>query len=327
MGNQEPRSGDAYAGIMLSPGSSAPYREYIQTKLSQRLIPGQTYEVSWYVSLAERSSLTLKGWGAYFSKTEIDSTGYILSSLLPQVQSHIVVRDTNQWMRISGTFVAARAFQYLNIGFFAAETQSNWALTGHGSQNCAYYFIDDVIVKPIFPIVLPVTEVNLSANRLPSGEVKLNWISMNEQMLSHYEIERADAAGQFAPLTQPVLATGLPQEMAEYSYEDASTFGQNELHYRLRMVDLDGNFAYSKVVSVSLNPNEKQAKVGPNPFENEVRIDWQQESTGSLHIQIISSTGQRVKQKSYYREAGLHHFLIDDLHDLPAGVYFVQIQD
>lgn len=327
LGNQEPRSGHAFAGLMNVPGPNSLYREYIQSKLTHPLIPGQMYEVSWYVSLGESSTLTAKGWGAYFSTAKIDTIGYSLAGLRPQVQVHTLVRDTLGWVRISGTFTATRAFKYLNIGFFSPTSQTSWYLTGHGSQAAAYYFIDDVELKPIFPVILPVTEVHLSAFHLPSGHVELDWTSWNEQLLSHYEIERAGPDGQFITLDQSVTAVGAPQELADYRYEDASTFGLSELHYRLRIVDQDGSFAYSDVASVFQPQEDQMGQVGPNPFRNELAISWQQLEAGAVDVQVLNVSGQIVKEMVFHRDRGVQKLLIQDLNGLPMGAYFVCVQD
>lgn len=327
LGNQEPRSGHAYAGMMISPGPNNLYREYIQTKLSQPLLRGQMYEVSWYVSLGESSSLTAKGWGACFSETKIDTLGFSLVGMRPQVRVQTLVRDTNNWVRISGTFTATASYEYLTIGFFASPSTTSWYLTGHGNNAAAYYFVDDVELKPIFPVFLPVTQVNLSAYTLPSAHIQLDWASWDEQLLSHYEIERAGPDGQFMTLDQSIKAIGAPQEMADYSYEDRSTFGMRELHYRLRMVDQDGSFAYSDVVSIFPPQHEQLGQLSPNPFRNEMAIAWQHQQAGSIEVQILDVSGKSVKQTFFHRDAGVQKLLIQDLQGLPSGVYFVRIQD
>ncbi len=327
MGQQEPLSSHAFAGMMVQPGPTSLYREYIQTQLTHPLIPGQMYEVSWHVSLGEASGLTAKGWGACFSTQKIDSSGYSLIGLQPDIQSQVLVRDTLSWVRISGTFTASQASQYMSIGFFLPQTQTSWYLTGHGNQQKAYYFVDDVVLRPIFPLILPVTEVHLAASRMPSGHVQLDWNSWNEQQLNSYEIERSGPDGHFATLDQPVSARGAPQEMEGYRYEDRSAFGMSELHYRLRIVDQDGSFAYSDVVSVFQPLDESFGQIGPNPFRHEMMVSWQHFREGNIDVRILNTSGQLVKNMFFRRARGLQQLLISDLSALPMGVYIVHVQD
>ena len=70
-GYQAAHSGNAYAGFVLF----GAVREYIQAPLLSPLVAGESYRVSFYVSLAEGSFWAIDAIGAHFSNGPITSSG------------------------------------------------------------------------------------------------------------------------------------------------------------------------------------------------------------------------------------------------------------
>ncbi len=71
-GKQEPKEGEAYAGIYTYAnqrkyGVSKDYREYISGELSDTLYAGEKYNISFYISLADKSGFATKDFGILFT--------------------------------------------------------------------------------------------------------------------------------------------------------------------------------------------------------------------------------------------------------------------
>ncbi len=155
-GNQFPVTGQAYGGFYArtQPPQYALYREYIETPLSAPLVTGQTYDVSFYVSLADQSQIAVDRIGAYLSVGPVGvvNTDYTLP-FTPQI-NHLVgspVTDKTGWTIVSGSFVAAGGEDTLVIGNFASNAATT-PVTGQGGNNWgAYYYVDDVAVTPAAP--------------------------------------------------------------------------------------------------------------------------------------------------------------------------------
>jgi len=167
IGHQLPRTGNAYSGFYVQ---LTPTREYIETKLNDTLIAGQTYLVSFYVSRAESFNLAADKIGAYFSDTAIVVNDYHHIQVIPQVENTNgnIISDTTNWVNIQGTFIANGTETYLIIGNFRddALTLVDTIITNSPNGYGAYYFIDDVSVS----IVTGIEEnsENNSANIYPS---------------------------------------------------------------------------------------------------------------------------------------------------------------
>lgn len=163
LGYQNPRTGGSMVGIYCSLTN---YREYIETELKEKLQKGETYHLSFHVSLSEYSPEAVATIGGLFTekmlmdttrgmltlndiKTQNNGVKQKLSSYYkPQVVNPFnkVLSDTLSWTRIEGDFVAQGGEKFLTIGNFYPAEQSNVVYVP-GLRNIlpgAYYYVDDV---------------------------------------------------------------------------------------------------------------------------------------------------------------------------------------
>ncbi|MBP7272309.1 MAG: OmpA family protein [Saprospiraceae bacterium] len=173
-GDQKPHSGTAMVGLTLYGCQfGKPHcREYIQIQLSEPLVVGQNYALSFWVSHLPRS-LRINNIGAAFSVNKIDIKTDALLTLLPQVYAHQPIDVLpHKWHQLSGEFVADAEANYLIIGNFFSDSLTT-ALGGLSNQlDYAYYYIDDVTLvkkEPILPI--PVKDDDLTKIPLAKGKV------------------------------------------------------------------------------------------------------------------------------------------------------------
>ncbi len=153
LGFQYARTGAAYAGILLCypfPFGSN-YREYLEIKLSQQLINGKKYCAGFYVSVADKYRLVTDAIGIYFSNDSVlySSSGYSNLPYVPQVSnaSGNILADTANWMPVSGEYVASGGEEFIIIGNFKTDVNTNLDTIGGGAFiDEAYYFIDDIFV-------------------------------------------------------------------------------------------------------------------------------------------------------------------------------------
>ncbi|MEP6792763.1 MAG: T9SS type A sorting domain-containing protein, partial [Saprospiraceae bacterium] len=146
-GSQTPRTGSAYAGFILQPTNL--YREYLEVQLSSPLISGNSYQVSFYVSLADQARWAIDKFGAYLSNTMVGPiTGAPVLSLTPQVSNPLGNFITNKtgWTLVSGTYVASGGENFLVIGNFYDNISTTPVIGLGGFYQGSYYYIDDVSV-------------------------------------------------------------------------------------------------------------------------------------------------------------------------------------
>lgn len=121
IGNQCPKSGEKYAGI-ITYDMSGSYREYVQGELSSPLQAGQTYCVSFYVSLGDDVPFASNNIGVHFANTHqvwnpVCGGTWSPPNLTPQLNYTCVLTNTN-WVRLQWDHVATGGEQYIIIGKF-----------------------------------------------------------------------------------------------------------------------------------------------------------------------------------------------------------------
>ena len=172
-GKQIPRSGHSMSGITVyGCENGKPHcREYIQIQLSEPLVVGQDYLAEMWVSHLPKS-LRVNNLGFYFSTERV---GEITDGVLPfepYVKADDVIEGENhRWRKVTGRFVADTEAEFLIIGNFIPDSLTETRPAPNGSLPFAYYYIDDVMVKKIPPILpIPVPEDDLSKVTLEAGK-------------------------------------------------------------------------------------------------------------------------------------------------------------
>ncbi len=152
-GNQAPHSGMAYGGfISYAPGISD-YREYAAGTLSSALVAGQTYYVSFYISLSDKSPITVNRLGVYFSSIQILNTISDCQNesttlpYTPQLEAINTISDKTNWVLVQWSYVAAGGESHFAIGNFYSDIHTNSTSVSGGLSQFAYYYIDDVCVS------------------------------------------------------------------------------------------------------------------------------------------------------------------------------------
>ncbi len=103
--------------------------------------------------------------------------------------------------------------------------------------------------------------------RLNDNKVVLSWATDMQKNTSHFVIERSTNGKDYDEAAL-LFAEGNSNKYTEYSYTDKLPAGSNGvLFYRLRMVDIDGQYKYSIVRVVKLGKTTDALSIAtyPNP--------------------------------------------------------------
>jgi len=149
------QNGKGYAGLAAYeyyPG--IPYREYIETKLLQPLQSGIKYFVHFYLSLADSAGYATDDMGIYFSTDSLVCDTCFYFPVVPQIKNPLgnFLTDKNNWMLLSGSYIAMGGEQFITIGNFTDENSCDTiSVPGGGELSsevrwCAYYYIDAIYI-------------------------------------------------------------------------------------------------------------------------------------------------------------------------------------
>jgi hypothetical protein len=142
---QPASTGSAYmAQVTMAPQVGVDYRENIYAQLISPLIAGQDYDVHLMVSWTDNSQYATNNIGVKFSMDTIFPIDGVA-----QVYSSAVINDTQNWTEISGSFTAEVAYEYIAVGNFLTDDETESA---YDCPSCTFnqhaYYIDDVCVVP-----------------------------------------------------------------------------------------------------------------------------------------------------------------------------------
>ena len=155
-GKQTPRAGRAMAGLTLyGCADGKPHcREYVQVRLREPLVPGQTYEVAAHVARLPRS-LVIDRLGFLFTGYAFDEPTDVRIDEQPQVEIQQLMQvSPQQWLPLTGRFVAESPATHLTVGNFRTDANTRTARpAGDRSVGYAYYYLDDVVVRKVPPIL------------------------------------------------------------------------------------------------------------------------------------------------------------------------------
>ena len=229
-GYMSAKEGNGYVGIMLK-SKKPEYREYLQTKISQPLIKGEKYCLSFYYALAERSSFTIDSFGVTFRQSAERRAHDISLGGTPQfsVSSGNAVKCRASWTSFCHEFVATGKEQYLLIGNFTNDKNTNVIsvdVSDTQSSNIkqyAYFYIDEVKL------------VNLAG---------CNWCTCNEtnRININFQINEPSAFDLADGEVTTEISGGTQPYVYEWSTGDSTQFIEKlyEGDYTLKVTDIKG---------------------------------------------------------------------------------------
>ena len=174
-------------------------------------------------------------------------------------------------------------------------------------------------------IVLPVTLLNFSASYESANNVKVSWTTTDEINADYFVVERSTDATSFAGIAN-VNASETLNPVHVYNVNDQlEGVNSNIIYYRLRIVDKNGKYTYSKIVPVKLDQPQNVFSLYPNPVDNYTVMNIHAEKSGTGMMRLMDNAGKPLITKSFPVNNGNNSVLIDQLGFLPRGIYIVQV--
>ncbi|MES2515383.1 MAG: T9SS type A sorting domain-containing protein [Bacteroidota bacterium] len=201
-GNQNPKIGIAYPGFILF-AANYETKEYIYQHLSSPLQAGKTYCLSFYVSRADRITHAIHSIGAYFSNNmqSAASLGYV--NAVPQIlNQNGFITDTTNWVQIQGCFTANGGEQYITIGNFNSNANTDTLFVDSNDPHpsaykYAYYYFDDITLIDQTTVGLKDMNYNLGVmNVYPNPAKDVLNIETNFQTKENLTIKITDVIGR-----------------------------------------------------------------------------------------------------------------------------------
>jgi OOP family OmpA-OmpF porin len=124
---QQPRTGNAFAGLMGFYHPNTNIREYLQIQLSETLQANKTYKVFAYANLVNYEQYAIHNLGLNLSDVAHSSPIETVIELSSSIMNFDVapIKDTMNWTRFGGIYKAQGNESYLAIGNFYNDSNTN----------------------------------------------------------------------------------------------------------------------------------------------------------------------------------------------------------
>lgn len=172
---------------------------------------------------------------------------------------------------------------------------------------------------------LPVSWLSLTAS-VSGKDAVIDWATGSEVNNKGFEVERSFNGNEFE-VVGFVKGAGNSASVQTYSFVDAKVLSLNsngDVYYRLKQIDRDGNFEYSKVVMLTATEND-DITLYPNPFNNEAGIFVSSLQDTKVSIEVKDLMGRNIFTTEKEVIKGNQYISIDNLANLSNGMYLVQV--
>jgi len=298
-------------------------RDYLQGHLTNTLIAGQSYCVTFYVAIEQASQYAVNHIGAYFDDGSIDTTtSYHLQSVNdqyhPQIVDTAIIGDTvhlpnlywtwaGKWTKIQGTFIANGTERLMTIANFFDINHTNainiYDTTGSTVDSISgstEYLVDDISVIK--------TDATINAGpdktiAIGSADSVIIGDTLDSYLPTYWYVNGVKIDSNIAwikvhPDTTTTYVVAL-ERCGEYTYDTVKVWVGNVSVINIQRY-LDNIFVY------------------PNPASNEIAI----ENAKGLLFVIRDMLGKELYNTEIFSDKGNVN-----VSNLSNGVYVGEITD
>jgi hypothetical protein len=205
----------------------------------------------------------------------------------------------------------------LGFGANGSAAYAGVAVTSHDNTVLSAVSVDNVSQAQSVP--LPVTLTGFAGRNVHDQYVALQWTTASEENTDHFEVEKCLDGIHFKTVIT-VKAAGNSKTLQRYTTDDLSpASGMN--FYRLRQVDIDGNYAYSPVIIVRVGSKSSEPLVFPNPVDGAFNIAAGLEPVKEVNLYDVSG-----KVLGRMMNTSGSSTLLIPCANLASGIYIVEIR-
>jgi len=197
------------------------------------------------------------------------------------------------------------------------------SLSGSVTSNIVTTFSPFTLASVTLNNPLPIELVNFSAEQIGSS-VLVKWETATETNNDYFTVERSTDGHHFKIIV--VAGAGNSSVLMEYNVFDEDPVAGIS-YYRLKQTDFDGQFKYSRTVSVQFNGNKDLdiISISPNPFVTHFNINYTLENDHPIKLIIVNIRGQVVHLEIIESSKGNNRFTFTQTSNFKKGIYIVNL--
>lgn len=233
-------------------------------------------------------------------------------------------QDINNYSINNGVSVSNAALSVTEVTLTTSAHESGtYTVTVNNVTDISGNIIDpnhNTVSNYPFPV-----ELNSFNAEVKYSQVNLNWVTETEVNNYGFEVERALFSNLNIRVWEKIAfvnGNGNSNSPKEYNYIDKYPIGGSKYQYRLKQIDNDGQFEYSKLVEVEVIPTESALYQNyPNPFNPSTKIRWQSTVDSRQVLKVYDILGNEITTLlDEYKTAGSYELNFDAI-NLANGIY------
>ncbi|MFT3750011.1 MAG: T9SS type A sorting domain-containing protein [Agriterribacter sp.] len=284
------------AGTGLDPtGGAHPLSQLNTTPLNGEVLISVSSMGFWdWIPVSGTSNMTISvslpaqtGIGSYSDASGIRLVGWNTTNSQWELLGNSGASGLSAGSSLSGTTNA-----------YAGRTMASYSAIGWGS-----------IAQMALPIKLLSFEVSTDhCNAL------ITWETSSEYNSSYFEIEHSTDLRNYTAIGHVASENAIGGARYKFTYPDI----EEGFHYfRLKSVDFDNAYSYSKIIKVRSECNDEKILLSPNPVQDALTITGLQ---SVATIRIFDATGRQMRQISNSGST-----VTINVGAFPSGTYLVQV--
>ncbi|WP_462250503.1 T9SS type A sorting domain-containing protein [Ferruginibacter sp.] len=185
--------------------------------------------------------------------------------------------------------------------------------------------------------LVAVTGIYIASSLLPTrfisfdavennNSINLKWTVENEVNVNRYEIERSSDGVNYFKVNE-LQSNSNSANIKSYSITDnVALITAERFYYRIKQYDTNGNFYYSKIISVKRNNKTASLLLYPNPVTANLFVNVVNYTTDKATVAVIDAAGAQVILQTVQLSNGNNSFTVDGVEKLAKGVYQLSVK-
>ena len=171
---------------------------------------------------------------------------------------------------------------------------------------------------------LPV-EMSTFTAKAQGRNILLKWRTETELRNYGFNVERKNKAGVWGKIGF-VAGHGNSNVPKDYSFTDKNE-QSGAVCYRLKQLDVDGSYSYSKVVEtlVAIPEHYELSQNYPNPFNPSTTIEFMLPVEGMVNITVYNTIGQKITELMSEPKAAGYYSVVLNNGELASGMYIYRM--
>jgi len=205
-----------------------------------------------------------------------------------------------------------------NVGAETSFTPTQGTLDLNGNN---FYVNGELYTGP-----LPVELVSFGA-RINDTNIILVWLTATEVNNYGFQIQRSVQTDKWEVLGF-VEGHGNSNSPKEYSFLDSEVNSAGIYSYRLKQIDNDGSYEFSKTIEVNFGSpmNYELSQNYPNPFNPSTTIRFSVLESSFINLSIFNPLGEKIEELvNEIKEPGIHTIEFN-AENISSGTYFYRIK-